>query len=84
MMQVDPESLKVVTEQELVDLGLEPHIARVRIEHLHEKRQQRIEMLENTIRSGMLGQLTHVLAAVNSKPKMPMFDLTTLFCVTFR
>jgi len=24
-------------------------------------------MLENTIRSGMLGQLTHVLAAVNSK-----------------
>ena len=54
-MQVEPESLKVVTEQELLNQGVEPHIAKVRIEHLLEKRQQRVEMLENTIRSGMLG-----------------------------
>ena len=67
MMQVDPGSLKIVTEQDLVNEGLEPHIAKVRIEHLQEKRQQRIEMLENTIRSGMLNQLTHVLEAVNCK-----------------
>jgi hypothetical protein len=57
-MQIPPETLKVVTEQELVAQGLEPHIAKVRVEHLLEKRQQRIEMLENTIRSGMLGHLS--------------------------
>ena len=54
-MQVEPESLKIVTEQELLSQGCEPHIAKVRMEHLLEKRQQRVEMLENTIRSGMLG-----------------------------
>jgi hypothetical protein len=46
---------------------LEPHIAKVRAEHLLEKRQQRIEMLENTIRSGMLAHLSQVIAAVNTK-----------------
>lgn len=45
----------MVSEQDLIDDGLEAHIAKVRAGHLLDKRQQRIEMLENTIRSGMLG-----------------------------
>jgi hypothetical protein len=55
LMQIDPATLRQVTKQELVQAGIEEHIAMVRVEHLTEKRQKRIEMLENTIRSGMLG-----------------------------
>ena len=54
-MQIDPKTLKVVTEQDLVNGGIDQHIAAVRAEHLMEKRAKRLEMLENTIRSGMLG-----------------------------
>ena len=54
-MQIDPKTLKVVTEQDLVNGGVDQHIAAVRAEHLMEKIAKRLEMLENTIRSGMLG-----------------------------
>lgn len=57
-MQIAPENLVISTEADLIAEGLEPHIAKVRAEHLLEKRQQRVEMLENTIRSGMLGHLS--------------------------
>ena len=49
LMQIDPKTLKVVTEQDLVKDGIDPHIAAVRAEHLMEKRSKRLEMLENTI-----------------------------------
>ena len=54
LMHVDPKTLKVVTEAELIQQGLEPHIAKVRADHFYEKRNKRITMLENTIKSGML------------------------------
>ena len=63
-MQIDPKCLKAVTEQDLIREGAEPHIAKVRAEHLHETRAKRIETLENTIKSGMLGQMAHAMKAV--------------------
>ena len=63
-MQIDPKTLKVVTVQDLVKDGIDPHIAAVRAEHLMEKRSKRLEMLENTIKSGMLSQLITVMDAV--------------------
>ena len=57
-MKIDPELLKVVTQKELEDQGLAPSIAKVRTEHILEKRQKRIDMIENTIKSGILGQLS--------------------------
>ena len=37
-MQIDPKTIKVVTEADLVRDGVEPHIAAVRAEHLMDKR----------------------------------------------
>ena len=54
LMKIDPEALKVVTAQDLINEGVEAHLAAVRVEHLAEKRLKRIEMLDNTIKSGML------------------------------
>ena len=42
LMHVDPKTLKVVTEAELISQGLEAHIAKVRADHFHEKRTKRI------------------------------------------
>ena len=63
-MKIDPKVLKPVTEQDLIDEGLQQHIAAVRAEHLAEKRMKRIEMIENTIRSGMLKQLTAAMQSL--------------------
>jgi len=38
-MQIDPAAIMIVTEKDLIEeYGLEPHIAKVRAEHLAEKR----------------------------------------------
>lgn len=65
-MKIDPKVLRPVTEQDLIDEGFEPHIAAVRAEHLAEKRVKRIEMIENTIRSGMLKQLTAAMQSLSN------------------
>ena len=54
-MKIDPESIKQVTQKDLEDLGCSPSIAKVRVEHIQEKRQKRIENIENIIKSGILG-----------------------------
>ena len=54
--------------------GADKHIAKVRLEHMLEKRMQKIDMLENTIRSGMLGQLSSVMQAVENRS--PQFAKT--------
>ena len=66
-MKIDPESLKVVTTQDLIDQGVEPHLASIRVEHLTEKRLKRLDMLDNTIRSGMLHQLAAVMEQVENQ-----------------
>lgn len=54
----------MVTEKDLMNKGIEQHIAAVRAEHMADKRIKRIDMIENTIKSGMLGQLSQVMEAV--------------------
>lgn len=73
-MQIDPKSLKLVSEQDLINQGVEEHIAQVRVQHIHEKRIKRIAIIENTIRSGMLHQMKHAMDAVQSmkNPKSTM------------
>lgn len=60
-MKIKPQQLRVITEEELIKEGVPEHIAKVRVEHLQEKRHHRIEMLENTIREGIHHQLYSVL-----------------------
>lgn len=66
MMQIDPKSLKLVTEQDLINQGIEEHIAAVRVEHIQEKRIKRIKMIENTIRSGMLNQMQTAMETIGN------------------
>lgn len=68
-MKIKPEQLKAITEEDLIKQGLPEHIAKVRVEHLQEKRLHRLEMLESTIREGIHHQLYSVLEAFNSKYK---------------
>lgn len=69
-MQIDPKSLKPVTEQDLITQGVEDHIAAVRCQHLNEKRLKKIDMIESTIRSGLLQQMIQAMNAVqNQSPK---------------
>lgn len=67
LMKIKPEQLKAITEEDLIKQGVPDHIAKVRVEHLQEKRLHRLEMLENTIREGILYQLYNVLEAFNGK-----------------
>ena len=53
-MKVSPEQLTVVSEEDLTKQGVPTHIAEVRVKHMAEKRSNRIYMLENCIRSGMI------------------------------
>ena len=64
LMQIDPKTLKPITEQDLTKEGMEPHIAKVRVEHLMQKRQKKVLMIENTIRSGLLNQMLNAMDAV--------------------
>ena len=57
VMKVSPEQLTVVSEDDLKRQGVPEHIAKVRVKHMAEKRSNRIYMLENCIRSGMITQL---------------------------
>ena len=53
----------------MVEKGVKPHFAKVRYNHMSEKRGSRVEMLENTIESGMLGQLSGVLKEIEKVKK---------------
>ena len=66
-MKIKPDQLKPITFDDLKKQGIPEHIAQVRVEHLKEKRDHRLEMLENTIREGIHHQLYSVLEAFNSK-----------------
>ena len=83
-MKVSPEQLTVVSEDDLKKQGVPEHIAKVRVKHMAEKRSNRMYMLENCIRSGMITQLQHVLTINDSKfqdnevKKMLTFDLRTI------
>jgi len=37
-MKIEPDQLKAVTEQDLKNQGIQEHIAKVRVEHMQEKR----------------------------------------------
>lgn len=61
VMNIDPDTLAVVNEQDFIRQGVDEKIAKIRVKHLMEKRTSKLFMLENCIRSGMMHQLNAVI-----------------------
>jgi hypothetical protein len=61
VMNIDPETLAIVNEQDFIRHGVDEKIAKIRVKHLMEKRTSKLFMLENCIRSGMMHQLNAVI-----------------------
>jgi hypothetical protein len=46
--------------------GIEPHLAKVKAEHLNDKRLKKLSMLENSITSGLLNQMKHAMKGIEN------------------
>ena len=55
-MSIDPKSvsIKPVSEQELINQGIDPHMAKIKAEHVNNKRVKKLGIIENSITSGLL------------------------------
>lgn len=68
LMQIDPKtvSIKPISEQELINQGIEPHLAKVKADHLNDKRLKKLAMLENSITSGLLNQMKNAIKGLET------------------